>query len=113
MTREMLKVSTKKTNFSPIEVEVDGEVYRKETITPATIREIMKHEKAANEGSLDAVIKQLNLMTGIPVEVAEQVDVRDINTLVTAVSQQIFNPKKYEPEGEEKNVSRPEQKESP
>jgi len=113
MTKKMLKVSIKTTTFAPVEIEVEGEVYRKEMITPKTIREIMKHEGKANEGDIDSVIMQLHLMTGVPVKIADQIDIRDLNVLVDSVSQLIFNPKKYEPEGEEKNVSRPEQKESP
>ena len=101
---DRFKVSTKKSLFKPIEVEVDGVVYSVDMITADMIEKVTKFDKGAKGGDMTAVMEQLELLIGIPTKIAKKLDVRDLEKMMTYVSAKIFNPGKYEVE-EEKNGS--------
>jgi len=109
---ERFNYSTKKTLFKPIEVEIDGKVYRTERIPFSLLKKVMKFEEKAATGDIDAVMGQLKLLLGVPEKILEEIDVRDLEAMLAQVSAKIFNPV-GDVEEDEKNSSRPEPKESP
>lgn len=99
-------ISTKKSLYKPIEIEVDGEMYVIATISPAMLELAKVAEKKALEGDITALIDQLTVLTGIKKETAMKLDIRDITALLKHISDKIFEPEKTE-EPEEKNGSKP------
>jgi len=102
---ERFKVSTEKSLFKPIEIEVDGKVYSIDMITAEILDKVEKYDKKAETADMTAVTELLELLLGIPKEVSRKIDVRDLNKMLTYVSGRIYNPMKYERE-EEKKESR-------
>jgi len=99
-------VSTKKSLFKSIEIEIDGKIYSIKTISPAMLEKASQLESDALDGDIKALIEQLRVLTGIKKEIAMKLDVRDISELLKFITNLIFNPEKVE-EPEEKNVSKP------
>ena len=87
-----LILSTQKSIHKPIEIEVDGKVYQNRPLSKATFDEVRKHEKAAMKGDIDALYNQVNILFGVPIEVLNKLDVRDVNTLLQYTMAQIFKP---------------------
>ena len=73
-------------------------MYWKEVIPPSILDQIEKWEEKANQGDINAVMAQLNLLCGVPAKVLKSVDVRDLNEMMKFISRKIYNPKR---EGEE------------
>ena len=107
---ERLTLSTKTSIFKPIEVVIDGKLYRTERIPPSLIKKILKFEKKAGDGDIDAVMAQLNLVLGVPIEILEEIDIRDLEKTLETISGRIFNPKKFIP-ADEKDPLKPGPKE--
>lgn len=100
-------VSTKKSLFKPIEIEVDGKAYLINNVSPEMFEEARKQEDEALEGKTDALISQLVILTGISRDVVMKLDIRDITEMLKFISEQIQNPEKAgEPKG--KNEPKPE-----
>ena len=98
-----LVLSTQKSIHKPIEIEVDGKTYQNRPLSKATFDEVRKHEKAALKGDIEALYNQVNILFGVPVEVLNKLDVRDVNTLLEYTMGQIFQAKpKTDEEKEEK-----------
>ena len=87
-----LILSTQKSLHKPIEIEVDGKTYQNRPLSKATFDEVKKYEKAAVGGDIDALYKQVNVLFGVPVDVLNKLDIRDVNTLLTYTMAQIFKP---------------------
>ena len=99
-------ISTKKSLYKPIEIEVDGKSYVIKTISPGMLEGAKKHEKLSLKGDVKALIEQLRILTGIEKEIAMKLDIRDITDLLSFIKDKIFTPEKIEDE-EEKNESGP------
>lgn len=99
-------ISTKKSLYKPIEIEVDGKDYIITKISPGMLEEVKKLEKLSLEGDVKALIEQLKILTGIDPAVAMKLDFRDISDLLDFIKDKIFTPEKIE-EPEEKNGSKP------
>ena len=98
-----LILSTQKSIHKPIEIEVDGKTYQNRPLSKATFDEVRKHEKAALKGDIEALYNQVNILFGVPMEVLNKLDVRDVNTLLQYTMAQIFKPDaKTDEEKEEK-----------
>jgi len=101
---DRFEVSTKKSLFKPIEIEVDGTVYEVKMVTAELLEKIEKFDKKAGEADMGAVMTLLELVLGIPKKVSRKIDVRDLNKMLTYVSGRIYNPMKYEREEEKKEL---------
>jgi hypothetical protein len=99
-------ISTKKSLYKPIEIEIDGKDYTIESISPAMLDKVRKFEKLSMKGDIGALIDQLAVLTGIEKEKAMNLDVRDITDLLKYITDKIFKPEKLE-DKEEKNESGP------
>ena len=114
MTEEKkLILSTQKSIHKPIEVEIDGKTYQNRPLSRATFDEVKKHEKAALNGDIEALYKQVQILYGVSMDVLNKLDIRDVNTLLqytmTQVSQPIATTDK---EKAEKNAPKPGQDKS-
>ena len=114
MTEEKkLILSTQKSIHKPIEVEIDGKIYQNRPLSRVTFDEVKKYEKDALKGDIEALYKQVQVLFGVPIEVLNKIDVRDINTLITYTMEQIFKASaKTDKEKAEKNESKPGQDKS-
>lgn len=100
-----LILSTQKSIHKPIEIEVDGKTYQNRPLSRTTFDEVKKHEKAAVAGDIEALYKQVEVLFGVPVDVLNKLDIRDVNTLLTYTMAQIFQPDaKTDEEKEEKKA---------
>jgi len=103
-----LNLSTTKSLHSPIEITIDKKIYRTRLLSKALFDEIRIHEKAALKGDQAALYKQVQLLYGVPTEILNKLDIRDINSLLEFTMAQILQPPvKTDEEKAEKNVSRP------
>jgi len=85
-----LVLSTQKSIHKPIEIEVDGKTYQNRPLSKATFDEVRKHEKAAVGGDIEALYKQVETLFGVPVDVLNKLDIRDVNSLLEYTMAQIF-----------------------
>lgn len=100
-----LILSTQKSIHKPIEIEVDDKTYQNKPLSRATFDEVRKHEKAALKGDIEALYNQVNILFGVPMEVLNKLDVRDVNTLLQYTMAQIFqSDTKTDEEKEEKKA---------
>lgn len=107
MTKK-LTLSTQKSIHKPIEVEIDGKTYQNRPLSRSLFDEIKQFEKAATSGDIEALYKQVEILYGVPVEVLNKLDVRDINSLIDYTMAQIFQARVKTPEEKaEKNASKP------
>ena len=110
---QRLVLSTTKSVHKPIEIEIDGKVYQNRLLSRTTFDEVTKHEKAAIAGDIEALYKQVTALIDIPIEVLNEVDIRDVNSLLEYVMGKILTPTaKTEKEKAEKNAPKPGSKES-
>jgi len=108
MTKEnKLVLSTKKSIHPPIEVEVDGKIYQNNALSRAFFDELKKHEKSALGGNVEALYKQVQILYGIPMDILNKLDVRDIKTLLEFTMAKIFSS----PEGPKTKAEQEEKKE--
>jgi len=108
-----LVLSTQKSIHKPIEVEIDGKTYQNRSLSRVTLDEVKKYEKAATGGDIQALYKQVEVLFGVPVEILNKIDIRDIGSLLDHTMSQIFEVRKTTPEEKaEKNESKPGQDKS-
>jgi len=113
MEEKKLILSTQKSIHKPIEVEIDGKTYQNRPLSRATFDEVKKHEKTALAGDIEALYKQVQILFGVPLEVLNKIDIRDINTLLNYAMAQIFQSStETDKEKAEKNESKPGQNSS-
>jgi len=109
---QKLVLSTKKSIHKPIVIEVDGKKYENNPLSRTLFDEVRKYEKAALDGDIEALYKQVELLFSVPVEVLNKLDVRDVNSLLDYTMAQIFIARATtEKEKAEKNASKPGQPE--
>lgn len=80
-----LVLSTKKSLYRPLTVEIDGTVYECKKLTRAFLKDFFKFETDALNGDLDAPYKQAQFAFGIPLKVLYELDaaeLKDINNRV-------------------------------
>ena len=89
---KVLVLSTQKSIHKPIEIKVDGKIYQNRPLSRTTFDEVKKYEKAAVGGDIEALYKQVEVLFGVPMEVLNKLDIRDVNTLLQYTMAQIFKP---------------------
>lgn len=96
-----LTIDTKKSLYKPIEIEVNGKVYLVKRITRPIIVELDKLAKNALDGDVEAAYKQVELLLGKDKSL-DELELREVNEIVTYITQQIFKPEKVIPDEEKK-----------
>ncbi|MBU0777472.1 hypothetical protein KKF82_04350 [Patescibacteria group bacterium] len=102
---ERFSITTEKSLYKPIEIEVNGKLYIIDKISPKLLREVAKYDSPATRGDADAIVAQFSLLTKVDKAIVEELDVRDLSAALAMITTQIFRPEKL---GEkEKKVSTP------
>ena len=115
---ERFKVSTKKSLHGPIEIEVDGKVYSRPLITVSLLQQVDAQEKKVKKGDFEALVAQIHLLTGIPKEIAKEIDLKDLEKMLDYIGAKLYGSKPKKAEAKKvtkttvekasaKNVSRP------
>lgn len=111
--KDKLILSSRKSIHKPIEVEIDGKTYQNRPLSRTLFEEVKKHEKDALAGDIDALYKQVQILYGVPIEVLNKLDIRDVSSMLEYTMTQILNPPvKTDKEKAEKNGSKPGQDKS-
>lgn len=84
-----LVLSTKKSLYDPIEIEIDGKKYRSRPLSFGLIEELEKHEEAGKKGDIGALYSQVNVLYGIKKRVLRKLDIRDIQKLVSFMMKKV------------------------
>lgn len=103
-----LVLSTQKSIHKPIEIEIDGKTYQNRPFSRATFDEVKKHEAAAMKGDIEALYEQVKLLFGVPIEVLNKLDIRDVSSITNYTMAQILKSSETtDKEKAEKNASKP------
>jgi len=89
MNENRLSISTKKSLFSPIEVEIDGKVFIIEKLPAPIFDKLLEMEKTL-KGPEDlaffrVLADEVQLLTGADRETVDQIDFRDLKQVVQFV----------------------------
>lgn len=100
MMNKKLILSTKKSLFEPIEIEIDGRTYQSKSLSKKLVDEVLgdKIQKEAQKGNIDALYKQVYLLYDIEKDALESLDVRDVGKIVRYTVNQITSSTEEEPE---------------
>ena len=106
---DKLILSTQKSIHKPIEIEIDKKVYQNRPLSRAIFDEVKKHEKAALKGDIEALYKQVHILYGVPMDVLNKLDIRDVNTLLQYTMTKVTQPAELTSDKEvaEKNAPKP------
>ncbi len=108
-----LVLSTTKSIHKPIVIVIDNKSYENNPLSRALFDDVREYEQAALDGDIEALYKQVEILYSVPLDVLNQLDVRDVNSLLTFTMARIFEAAaetKKEKAG--KNASGPGPKES-
>ena len=105
---KQFELSTTKSLHPPIEITIDKKTYKSRLLSKALFDEIRTHEKKAFKGDQAALYKQVQLLYGVPTEVLNKLDIRDIGSLLEYTMAEIYPPEPTtEKEKAGKNASKP------
>ncbi len=108
-----LVLSTTKSIHKPIVIVIDNKSYENNPLSRSLFDEVRKYEAAALDGDIEALYKQVEILYSVPVDVLNQLDVRDVNSLLDFTMAKIFEAAAdTRKEKAEKNASGPGPKES-
>jgi hypothetical protein len=108
MKEKILVLSTRKSIHKPIEIEIDGKIYANRPLSRATFDEVKKYEKAALEGDLEALYKQIHALFPVEIDTLNKLDIRDVNSLLDYTMARIFKDSaETAKEKAEKNAPKP------
>jgi len=113
MSNKILELSTKKSLYKPIIIRVDGKEYESAMITAELFEKTAKYDKKAKAGDLTAIAKQLEMIFGVPFDIAKKLDLRDMGTdAIGLITEAIVKPERVEKkqQGDLKNGARPGEK---
>lgn len=113
MSKKVLELSTKKSLYKPIIIRVDGKEYESAMITAELFEKISKLDVKARKGDTISLVKQLELVYGVPADIAKKLDLRDLGfDALGMITEAIVQPEKVEAEqhGDLKNGARPGEK---
>lgn len=108
MKDETLKLSTKKSLFDPVKIEIDDKTYESNPLSKQLMDDVLsdKLQKEATEGKLEALYKQVRLLYDIESGVLEKLDVRDVGRIIRYTMEKITEASEAE-----KNLKGPGDKE--
>lgn len=105
-----LVLSTKKSLYDPIEIEIDGRKYRNRPLSFRTLEELTKYQEAGKTGDVKALYMQITILYGIKRRKLRKLDIRDIQRLIEFITEKVKQTTEKIPGGKggpAKNVSRP------
>jgi len=100
-----LKLSTTKSLYKPITIEIDGVQIKAKPLKKERLRQIAEIEKRIRAGNVLAAYDQIEVIFGKQKKF-EKLELRQVNEIIEYVTNSIFRPEKELPK-EEKNSTRP------
>jgi len=100
-----LKLSTTKSLYKPITIEIDGTELKARPMTRDVLRKMSVLEKRIRTGDVEAAYEQVELIFGKH-KVIDKLELRQVNEIIEYVTTCIFKPER-ELQTEEKNLKRP------
>ena len=100
------KVNTKTSLFEPVEIEIDGKIFKVKKITKEINQQIIELDKKAREGDSEAIFQRLELLIG-PSKEFNNLGLDEVVSITKFISENILRPTPIE-----KNSSRPGQEKS-
>ena len=100
-----IKLNSKKSLFEPIEVELDGEVFKIEKVDRSLFKKTDPFESKKGDSlskQVDDVYKQLSVILEVPMERVEKYDYRDAQYVLNQIAREVFfapTKRKEETEG--------------
>ena len=104
MDDDILKLSTKTSVYDPIEIEIDGNVYRVKSLSNAVFKKMNDFEPRARRGNMDALYSQVKILLDAPEKLIDNLDVRDVRKIINHIIKKIYQVKETE---EQKKVTGP------
>jgi hypothetical protein len=98
----VLKLDTKASLFEPVEVEIDGKVYRVKEVTLGSLEKIQELQTDLNAGSAAAIRRTLEALIEGDISVVRNLQLSKLRKLVEVLIERSINPA-----AEEKNASGP------
>ena len=85
MSEDKLVLNTKKSLYDPIEIEIDGQIYRGAKTTRATLKEISRldDEILKNPENDDLLYTIIKLLFNVEPEVLDKLDKREVQDIYT------------------------------
>ena len=98
-----LVINTEKSLYKPIEVEIDGKVYKVRKLTRDVLQKVEGFDKDVSSGNLDAAYGRLEFLLEAKVKTFNGLIVQEVGEITEFITKAAFSPEKSE-----KNESRPE-----
>ena len=90
-----LTIDTKKSLFEPVEVEINGKVFKVKKIDRETLKKITELDIETQAGNLDAAYRRLELMIGKQA-VVSSLAIEELIEITQFIIGNIFRPSKQE-----------------
>jgi len=107
MPRLKINTKTSATLYDPVEVEINGKVYKVKPVGRAILRKIQELDDEVNKGNLDAAYERLELLLGKHKAISDLM-IEDLASITDFITKNLFRPEK-----KAKNSQGPGEKESP
>jgi hypothetical protein len=98
----VLEIDTTKSLFEPIEIKIDGKLFRVRELTLGMLEEIQKFQTETAEGSAGAIRKQLETLVEGNAEAFGKLTMSQLEKVMSVIVEKSLRPK--EPE---KNAQKP------
>ena len=98
-----LVINTEKSLYKPIEVEIDGKVYKVRKLTRDVLQKVEGFDKNVSSGNLDAAYGRLEFLLEAKAKTFNGLIVQEVGEITEFITKAAFSPEKSE-----KNESRPE-----
>jgi len=106
MPRLKINTKTSKTLYEPLEVEINGKVYKVKPVGRSMLRSIQELDEEVKKGNLDAAYERLELLIGKH-KVIDNLVIEDLASITDFITKNLFRPAK-----KAKNSQGPGEKES-
>lgn len=103
-TNGRFKLSTTESLYPPVEIEIDGKVYKTRRFSHPILIQVKALEDKALAGDIESLLKQIELILPISRKILDQFDIRELKDLTAHINKVVFG---IEDVKEQKNVPKP------
>lgn len=104
------KLSTTESLYPPVEIEIDGKVYKTRRFSHPLLVQLKALEKSALDGDSESLMKQIELVLPVPRKFLDLFDIRELQQLIDHIQKVVFGEDDVKTQ---KKESRPGVKKSP
>ena len=87
--KDRLKIDTKKSFYDPIEIEIDGEIYRSKKMTRAFLAELNKLDKGTSKDNDEPLYKVVQFIFNVDIKTLETLDRREVEDIYLFTKQKL------------------------